>query len=114
MSRGKKLNLSIGADFGDDGWSQVEEKSTKVSNEILEPQKHQLVFKREKRRGKVVTLVGPFALSKEDASSVLKTLKKRLGSGGSFKAPWMEFQGECQASLRPLLENESFRFKKKS
>lgn len=112
MSRGKKLDLNIGADFGNDGWAQVQTKTPKGSTEILEPAKHQLVFKREKRRGKVVTLVGPFALAKEEAQSVLKTLKKKLGSGGSYKAPWMEFQGECQEALRGFLEAESFRFKK--
>jgi translation initiation factor 1 len=45
---------------------------------------------------------------------VLKRLKKKLGSGGSYKAPWMEFQGECADSLRGLLEAEGFRFKYKA
>ncbi len=111
MARGIKLDLNIGAKI-DDGWSQVQEVSKKVSNEILEPQKHFLVFKREKRRGKVVTLVGPFQLKKEDASAVLKKVKKKLGCGGSYKESWMEFQGELQAKLKAVLENENFRFKK--
>ncbi len=111
MARGIKLDLNIGAKI-DDGWSQVQEVSKKVSNEILEPQKHFLVFKREKRCGKVVTLVGPFQLKKEDASAVLKNVKKKLGCGGSYKESWMEFQGELQAKLKAVLENENFRFKK--
>ena len=113
MSRGKKLNLFIGADI-DDGWSQVQTPSkTKISNEILEPSKHFLVFKREKRKGKVVTLVGAFQLSKDDASKLLKSLKKKIGCGGTYKDNFMEFQGELQAKLRELLIKDGFRFKHK-
>ena len=113
MSRGKKLNFFIGADI-DDGWSQVQTPSKpKISNEILEPSKHFLVFKREKRKGKVVTLVGPFQLSKDDASKLLKSLKKKIGCGGTYKDNFMEFQGELQAKLRELLIKDGFRFKHK-
>ena len=112
MSRGKKLDLFIGADLGS-GWAEVQETQPEVSGEKLTPQQHQLVFKREKRRGKVVTLVGPFALEKTDADALLARLKKKLGSGGSNKAPWMEFQGECNTKLKTLLEEETFRFKNK-
>jgi translation initiation factor 1 len=111
MSRGKKLDLFVGADLGE-GWAEVEEAQPETPGEILAPQKHLLVFKREKRRGKTVTLVGPFALEKPDADALLKMLKKKLGSGGSYKAPWMEFQGECSTKLLPLLEAEAFRFKR--
>lgn len=111
MSRGKKLDLFIGSDLGS-GWSEVREPSTDTPEEVMEPKKHQLVFKREKRRGKTVTLVGPFALEKSEAATLLKRLKKQLGSGGSYKTPWMEFQGECSARLRTLLEAENYRFKK--
>ena len=48
MSRGKKLDIFIGADI-DDGWAQVQTpRKSKVSNEILEPSKHFLVFSKEK------------------------------------------------------------------
>jgi len=111
MSRGKKLDLSIGADLGD-GWGMVEETTESKTAEILEPSKHFLVFKKEKRRGKPVTHVGPFCLEKKEAESVLKTLKKRLGCGGTYKEQWMEFQGDIQPQLRTQLEKESFRFKR--
>jgi len=112
MARGKKLNLFIGADIKDE-WAEVQTpKKTKISSTIEEPSKHFLVFKREKRRGKVVTLVGEFHLKKEDANAVLKRIKKKLGCGGSYKENWMEFQGELQEKLRDLLLKENFRFKK--
>jgi len=113
MSRGKKLDIFIGADINNE-WAQVKTpgKST-LSNEILEPCKHFLVFKKEKRRGKVVTLVGEFHLPKTDATATLKNIKKKLGCGGSFKDGWMEFQGEVKDRLRELLIAEKFRFKNK-
>ena len=70
-----------------------------------------LLFKKEKRRGKVVTLVGEFQLKKEDANATLKTLKKKLGCGGSFKDGWMEFQGELKDKLRELLLKDGYKFR---
>lgn len=110
MGRGKKLDLFIGADIGD-GWSEVESSKQKKSNEILEPSKHFLFFKKEKRRGKTVTLVGEFQLSKDDVNKLLKSLKKRLGCGGAYKDSFMEFQGELKEKLKELLIKEGFRFR---
>lgn len=112
MSRGRRLDLTIGSGF-DDGWQQVEEVQDNVATECLAPEKHQLVFKKEKRRGKPVTLAGPFFLEKKEAGDLLKRLKKKLGCGGTFKEGWMEFQGDLQEKLRTLLEAEAFRFKRK-
>ena len=111
MSRGKKLDLFIGADI-DDSWAQVQtpRKST-IMDEIQEPSKHLLHFAKEKRRGKTVTLVGEFFLEKKDANATLKILKKKLGCGGSYKDSYMEFQGELKEKLRPLLIELNFRFK---
>ncbi|MDF1882699.1 translation initiation factor [Sulfurimonas sp. SAG-AH-194-C21] len=111
MSRGKKLDLFIGADI-DDSWNQVQNKrKTTIISEDLAPQKHFLVFAKEKRRGKTVTLVGEFQIPKEDANTTLKLLKKKLGCGGIYKDGFMEFQGELKEKLRPLLVTLDFRFK---
>jgi len=111
MNRGKKLDLFIGAHI-DDGWAEVQNSpKKKVSNEIQEPDKHFLVFQKEKRRGKTVTLVGEFHRPKEEKTALLKLLKKKLGCGGTLKNGWMEFQGELKEKLRPLLVEQGFRFK---
>lgn len=113
MSRGKKLDLFIGADIGDD-WAEVETpRKSKIASDIQEPLKHQLFFSKERRRGKVVTLVGEFFLSKEDSSSIIKDIKKKLGCGGSYKDGFMEFQGDIKEKLRPLLVDKGFKFKPK-
>ena len=111
MARGKKLDIFIGANIKDE-WAQVQTPQKKSpTNEVVEPQKHFLVFKKEKRRSKTVTLVGEFLLTKNDATTLLKQLKKKLGCGGSYKDNWMEFQGDLKDKLRPLLVAAQFRFK---
>jgi len=112
VSRGKKLDLFIGADI-DDGWAEVKSKKTTPKTQIIPTEKHKLHFAKEKRRGKVVTLVGEFFLSKEDANATLKKLKKTLGCGGTYKDNFMEFQGEIQPRLREALLKLGFGFKPK-
>ncbi len=110
MSRGKILELDIGADFGSD-WQEVKAVRKKPKIEILEPSKHQLYFAKEKRRGKVVTLVGELHVSRDTAQNLLKKLKKKLGTGGSFKDNMMEFQGDIKERVRELFIAEGYRFR---
>ena len=125
MAKGKKLDLNIGAKFTEetfttktaissyeDEWNVVGAKKVLSKKEIIAPEKHFLVFKFEKRRGKPVTLIGPFHLKKDESAAVLKKIKKSLGSGGSLKDEFMEFQGDCKERLRELFTIEGFRFKK--
>ncbi|MDD2826442.1 MAG: translation initiation factor [Sulfurospirillaceae bacterium] len=92
------------------GWS-LEAETKGSSKEIKEPCKHRLVLKMEKRRGKPVSMVGPFSLSKERMTLVCSNVKRRLGSGGTCKDEWMEFQGECREKLKLFLQDEGFLFK---
>ena len=102
----------MGADFNDEWSSDNKEKAKKkVSTEVKEPQKHQLHFAKEKRRGKVVTIVKPFFLSDNDLKALLKTLKKKLGTGGTVKDETLEFQGEVREVLQMQLEKLGYRFK---
>lgn len=109
MSRGTKLTLDLGASWNE-GWS-IEEEKTSQPIALIEPSAHRLVFQKEKRRGKVVTLVGPFSLSDADAQATLSRLKKSLACGGAYKEGWMEFQGEIAPKVREQLEKLGFRFK---
>lgn len=108
-----KENLfEMGASFGDN-WSSdnKDTPSKKISTEIKEPNKHQLHFAKEKRRGKVVTIVKPFYLAKNDLQTLVKTLKKKLGTGGTVKESSLEFQGDIPEQLRNHLEALEYRFK---
>jgi len=109
MAKGEKLSLDIGSSWGE-GWSMEEEKTSKALT-ILEPSAHRLVFQKEKRKGKVITLVGAFNLSEENAQKSLSILKKSLACGGAYKEGWMEFQGDISPKVREQLEKLGFRFK---
>lgn len=109
MSRGTKLALDLGASWNE-GWSMEEEKTPKQLT-LLDPSAHRLVFQKEKRKGKVVTLVGPFSLSDTDVQKTLSTLKKSLACGGAYKDAWMEFQGDISPKVREQLEKLGFPFK---
>ena len=112
----KKNLFEMGADFGEEWSSDNKTKSTKAPSsgcgKILPPEKHQLHFAKEKRRGKVVTIVKPFCLEKGALQSLLKTVKKKLGTGGTSKENWLEFQGDIPELLRKHLEAMGYRFKK--
>lgn len=110
MSKGIKLSLDIGSTWND-GWNLETENKPKIIV-IEEPSGHTLVLQKEKRRGKVVSLVGPFCLSDDEAQKTLTVLKKKLACGGAYKEGWMEFQGDIGAKLREALAVLNFRFKK--
>ncbi len=102
----------MGAKF-EDGWSSDNKaKPKKAKEETKEPSKHQLHTAKEKRRGKVVTVIKPFYLEINELKKLLKELKSRLGSGGTIKANTLELQGEVAAKAKELLEAKGFRFKK--
>ena len=102
MSKGTKLSLDIGSTWND-GWNLETDNKPKIIV-IEEPSGHTLVLQKEKRRGKVVSLVGPFCLSDDEARKTLTVLKKKLACGGAYKEGWMEFQGDIGAKLREALE----------
>jgi len=105
--------FEMGADFGDDWSSDNKDKPSKqTSTEIKEPAKHQLHFAKEKRRGKVVTIVKPFYLHKNDLQALVKLLKKKLGTGGTVKDNSLEFQGDIPQPVRKHLEDLGYGFKK--
>jgi translation initiation factor 1 len=108
----KKNLFEMGADF-DDTWSSDNKNKPvqKISTEIKTPEKHQLHFAKEKRRGKVVTIVKPFCLEEKELQSLLKSIKKKLGTGGTLKENTLEFQGEFQQQLKDILEKLKYRFK---
>jgi len=111
----KKNLFEMGTDFSDDWTSdnkdKVPKKQNKSCDEIVAPQKHQLHFAKEKRRGKVVTIVKPFCLEKKVLQALLKQIKKKLGTGGTVKENTLEFQGELQMQLRTVLEDLDYHFK---
>jgi translation initiation factor 1 len=112
----KKNLFEMGAHF-EEGWqSDNKNKPTTNTKKILPPAKHQLHFAKEKRRGKVVTIVKPFYVEHTTLKTLLKLLKKKLGIGGTLKEEQdilhLEFQGEVAEPLHTHLTQEGYRFTK--
>ena len=104
--------FEMGANFGDDWRSDNKDKPVKtISTELKAPNKHQLHSAKEKRRGKIVTIVKPFYLNKSDLQALVKRLKKKLGTGGTIKENSLEFQGDIPDQVRKHLEGLGYRFK---
>ena len=80
--------------------------------ELIEPSKHSLVFRLEKRNGKPVTVIYPFFIEETAMKETLSKLKKSLGSGGAVKANEIELQGDLKEKAKAALEKLGFRFKK--
>lgn len=101
----------MGAKLGD-GWSSDNKAINNYAiKETKEPSKHRLYFAREKRKGKVVTIVKPFYLDDIILENLLKTLKKSLATGGTIKDDTLEFQGEVTSKLKDTLLKLSYGLK---
>jgi len=109
----KNMVIKIGSALDNDkAWSSDTKKKIKeILKEKKEPNEHAIVFKIEKRRGKPVSIIGPFFRHEKELKELCKKLKKKLGSGGTCKDEWMEFQGECRDKLKELIKKEGFRTK---
>jgi len=82
------------------------------TSSILAPEKHLLHFRKEKRRGKVVTMVGFFQLSESDKKTLLQSIKKSVSTGGTVRDEYLEFQGDIQPKLKDEFIKRGFKFKK--
>ncbi len=103
--------FEIGAKF-EEGWSSDNrDKPKKTKRELKEPAKHKLHIAKEKRRGKVVTIVKPFYLEDKELKNLLKKLKTSLGCGGTIKENIIELQGEVSVKIKDFLLKEGFKFK---
>ncbi len=107
----KKNLFEMGAKF-EDGWSSDNKtKKSKSQVEVKEPSKHNLIFAKEKRRGKIVTIIKGFYLQDSDFKKLLKELKATLGCGGTIKKSSIELQGEVYDKAKDKLIKRGFRVK---
>ncbi len=102
--------FEMGAKF-DEGWSLEKEEKQERKKELKAFDKHQLFFAKEKRKGKVVTIVKPFYIEKKELQSIFKLLKKKLATGGTLKEDALEFQGDVKEALVKELKGIGFKLK---
>ena len=108
----KKNLFEMGANWDSNWNSDNKTKEENAAKETKAPDKHRLYFAREKRNGKVVTIVKPFFLDEGTAEALLKTLKKSLATGGTIKENTLEFQGEVEGKLKAQLIKLGYGIKK--
>ena len=83
-----------------------------ISNQILKPEKHSLHFRKEKRRGKTITMVGFFHISEKEKLEILKSIKKSISTGGTVREDYLEFQGDIENRLKEEFIKRGFKFKR--
>jgi translation initiation factor 1 len=107
-----KQNLfEMGMQF-DSGWQSDNRRTapSEQTHELVDPSAHRLVVRREKRRGKVVTIIGPFDIDPQDMRDILGHLRTTLGTGGTIKNRSLELQGDRGLLARDALEAMGYRF----
>lgn len=106
--------FEIGASLDDMSRDKNGKLITKAipNNTSVQTQQQPLVFKREKRNGKVVTIVGRFVCNDDEKKNVLKLLKSKLGCGGTIDNEWLELQGELQEKIKEVLSKNGWKFRK--
>ncbi len=108
----KKNIFEMGAKWDEEWSADNKKKAICEPKETKEPSSHKLSFAKEKRNGKIVTIVKPFFLGKEEGEALLKKLKRLLATGGTIKEDRLEFQGEIVEKLKEELIKLGFGVKK--
>ena len=113
MSNNNKRNqpFTMGADLGS-GWESDNKTKVIKQEKILAADAHELVLKKEKRKGKTVTIIGEFFIAAEMKKKLAGDVKKKLSTGGSLNGSNLELQGDVGEAARLLLESLGYRFKK--
>ena len=90
------------------------ETAREPETETLPPDKQKLLvtIDRRNRGGKQVTLVSGFTGTEEDLKALGKTLKVRLGVGGSAKDGEITVQGDFRDKVTALLQQMGYHAKR--
>ena len=82
--------------------------------DTLAPEKQRLIvgIDRRNRGGKQVTLITGFVGAEEDLKALAKTLKTKLGVGGSAKEGEITIQGDFREKVTDLLKQLGYNAKR--
>ena len=78
---------------------------TSMTSAQKRAQKLRLAMERDGRGGKTVTIVRGFTGSQEELEELCKTLKQKIGVGGSAKEGEIILQGDHRAKVAELLKS---------
>ncbi len=70
-----------------------------------------MLIEKKGRGGKTATIVEGFEISDEEVDEIARTLRKRLGTGGSARGGEILIQGDRKADVVKLLKEMGFKVK---
>lgn len=90
--------------------SHLEKKKKSPKKEELKPDEHKLRLRLEKkaRGGKTVSVLYELPENPEYFKSLLKELKAKCGTGGTFKDNRIEIQGDHREKIKIHCESKGF------
>lgn len=78
--------------------------------EIKHKGKLHIALERKGRAGKTATIIYGFNGSDEELKTLAKTLRHRLGTGGSARGAEILLQGDCRSQLQQILAELGYKF----
>jgi translation initiation factor 1 len=79
-----------------------------AAGELTLPKDQQVRVRREKRRGKTVTVIAGLDPAANDLAALAKAFQSRLGAGGTVKAATIELQGDHRDAVLTELKQRGF------
>lgn len=70
-----------------------------------------VIIDRKGRKGKSATIIEGFTVEENEVKEIAKTIKQKLGKGGSVRDSEILIQGECKDEVIHILENMGFKVK---
>ncbi len=86
--------------------SIAEPKEQKFAD--FDKKKTPLRIEKEKRRGKLATIISGFD-QREDIKTLAKLLKLKCGAGGSFRDEEILIQGDVREKAKEILQKEGYK-----
>ena len=110
IKKKEQINL-LWTDEEGDQRKKLKEKS--FDSSVIDP--HQITLKiwieKNKRGGKVVSIIKDMPHNPDYFQKLAKDLKKSCGTGGSYKNNTIEIQGDCRDKMKSYLERLGFSVK---
>ena len=96
---------------------EPEESRTPLSNDPTTSQNNNqktplhVLIEKKGRGGKTATIVEGFEISDEEVDDIARTLRKKLGTGGSARGGEILIQGDRKADVMKLLKEMGYKVK---
>ena len=90
---------------------RIDECICKQTKKIIANEFIHVYVEKKGRNGKSVTVIDGIGGTSNDLKKILFDLKKKCGSGGSFKNQMIEIQGDQVDLIRKVLKEKGFKLK---